>query len=64
MIKITIRRKKDKEKLSTETIDDIKPKIISCFNTKDLKAANALLNDLRQSYAATPDLGCRKTGFL
>ena len=56
MIKITIRRKKDKEKLSTETIDDIKQKIISDFNSKDVMAANALLNDLRQSYAATPDI--------
>ena len=53
---ITIRRKKDKEKLSTETIDEVKQKIISGFDTQDLKAANALLNELRQSYADTPHL--------
>ncbi len=39
MLKITIRRKKDKEKLSIETIDNIKQKMISGFNNKDLKAA-------------------------
>ena len=55
MLKITIRRKKDKKKRSIETIDNIKPKMIPGFNTQDLKAAK-LLDELRQSYAETPHL--------
>jgi tetratricopeptide (TPR) repeat protein len=55
MFKTKIKRKKDKEKLSIETIDDIKQKIIAHVK-KDLKAANALLDELRQSYAETPHL--------
>ncbi|OQY56518.1 MAG: histidine kinase [Candidatus Parabeggiatoa sp. nov. 2] len=56
MVKITIRRKKDKQTRSIETIDDIKQEMISAFNSKELKAANALLNELRLSYADTPHL--------
>jgi len=55
MFKTKIKRKKVKEKLSIETIDDVKQKIIAHVK-RDLKAANALLDELRQSYAETPYL--------
>jgi len=55
MFKTKIKLKKDKEKFSIETIDDVKQKIISHVK-RDMKTANALLDELRQSYAETPYL--------
>jgi len=64
MVNITIRRKKDKEKRSIETIEDVKQKIIAGFNTKNFMAANALLNELRQSYADTPHLVAESFSYI